>query len=86
MLFAVLTDNFNELKNLIEQGAKVNVKARNDITPLHAAASMGHRDTVELLINKSAEVHAKSSKDGSTPQDFAVREGRQDVADTLSRH
>lgn len=74
------------VNTLIEQGAEVNAKARDNITPLHAAASMGHQDTVELLINKGAEVHAKSSKDGSTPQDFAVRKGYQDIADTLSRY
>jgi Ankyrin repeats (3 copies)/Ankyrin repeat len=74
------------INTLIEQGAEVNAKARDNITPLHAAAIMGHLDTVELLINRGAEVHVKSSKDGSTPQDFAVRGGHQDVTDALSRY
>ncbi len=77
----------NEIVNaLLAEGADVDAKARDNITPLHVAASMGHTDTVELLINSGAEVFSKSSKDGSTPEDFANREGHQDVSDFLSRY
>ena len=74
------------VNTLIAEGADLNAKAKDNITPLHTAASMGHTDTVELLINSGAEAHARSSKDGSTPEDFATREGHQDVADFLSRY
>jgi hypothetical protein len=77
----------NEIvRALIAAGADVNAKAKDNITPLHTAASMGHADTVELLINSGAKAHARSSKDGSTPEDFATREGHQDVSDFLSRY
>ena len=29
-------------------------------TALHCAAERGHKDTVELLINKGADIHQKS--------------------------
>jgi len=77
----------NEIvRALIAVGADVNAKAKDNITPLHTAASMGHADTVELLINSGAAAHARSSKDGSTPEDFATREGHQDVSELLSRY
>lgn len=77
----------NEIvRALIAAGADVNAKAKDNITPLHAAASMGSGETVELLINSGAEAHARSSKDGSTPQNFAIREGHQDVSELLSRY
>ncbi len=77
----------NEIvRTLIAAGADVNAKAKDNITPLHTAASMGHADIVEFLINSGAEAHAKSSKDGSTPEDFATREGHQDVSELLSRY
>lgn len=76
----------NIVDTLIAAGAEVNIQAKDNVTPLHAAASMGRQDTVELLINHGAEVHARSSKDALTPQDFAIREGHQDVADFLSRY
>jgi hypothetical protein len=70
---------------LIENGAEVNVKAKDNITPLHSAAVKGNLDTVEVLISNGADVQASSSKDGSTPEDFARREGHQSVVDLLSR-
>jgi len=71
---------------LIAAGADVNAKAKDNITPLHTAASMGHQGIIELLINNGAEVCIKSSKEGLTPQDFAMHYGYQDVADFLSSY
>lgn len=69
---------------LIAAGADVKAQAKDNVTPLHAAASMGHADTVELLVKSGAKVHAKTSKDGETPRDFATRYGYQDVFKILS--
>jgi ankyrin repeat protein len=41
-------------------------------TPLHEAAMEGHREIVELLISKDADVNVKSA-DGTTPLHFAAR-------------
>ena len=71
---------------LIENGADVNAEAKDNLTPLHSAAVGGNLDTVELLLNNGAEPRAGSSKDGSTPEDFARREGHQAVIDLLSEY
>ena len=50
-------------------------------TPLHDAAYAGHKETVELLIAKGADVNAKD-EDGDTPLVYAEGE----IADLLRKH
>ena len=40
-------------------GADVNAKAKDDYTPLHAAAKEGHKAVAELLLANKADVNAK---------------------------
>lgn len=58
----------------------VDIEARNQDgwTPLHAAASNGHRSTLEFLLSRSAILEAKDES-GETPCHKAVRKGRDDV-------
>jgi ankyrin repeat protein len=70
---------------LIEQGADINAKNKNSLTPLHAAAMAGDRDTVALLINKGADVNAKS-KDGLTPLHMASQQNHREVVELLRKH
>ncbi len=51
-------------------------------TPLHWAASRGHKEIVELLIAKGANVNAKN-KYGTTPLDMA---NDRETADLLRKH
>ena len=44
--YAALTGNLNRVKELLEQGADVNVKAREDWTLLHSAARSGNLELV----------------------------------------
>ena len=70
-------------------------------TPLHWAASHGHRDVVELLLANGADVNAKSEttvvlsepslgtyqvNGGSTPYHMAEAKGHKDVAELLRQH
>ena len=55
------------------EGADVNAKDKYEWTPLHRAASEGHRDIVELLIAKGADVNAKDWDD-ETPLDWAIKQ------------
>ena len=52
-------------------------------TPLHSAAHWGHKETVELLINKGANVNAKDSKHKETPLYNAASAGHRQVAELL---
>ena len=54
-------------------------------TPLHWAASHGHKEIAELLIAAGADVNAKS-KYGRTPLDYAVKYKRTEIASLLRKH
>jgi len=58
---------------------------RLDWTPLLWAACQGHKEVVELLIAKGADVNAKMM-DGKTPLDYAVHFIYTKTADLLRKH
>ena len=53
------------IKALLADGARVNAKAENAVTPLHVAA-YGHVRAVEALLAAGANVHARTDN-GITP-------------------
>jgi ankyrin repeat protein len=59
----------------------VNAKSDDGWTPLHLAAARGHKEIVEQLIAKGADVNAKTIN-GITPLDYAEGE----IADLLRKH
>ena len=46
---------------LLANKADINAKANNGWTPLHQAATAGHKGLVELLLANKAEVNAKNN-------------------------
>ncbi len=65
LLEAVQNKNMQEAEKLILDGADVNEKGKNNMTPLIYAADMGYVDMVALLLKKGAEVNAQT-EDGIT--------------------
>ena len=61
----------------------MNAKGENGATPLIPAAATGHKEVVELLIAKGADVNAKP-EDGATPLDWAKR--HPETAALLRKH
>jgi ankyrin repeat protein len=59
---------------LLANKAEVNAKNLNGTTPLHVAASMGHKEIAESLLAHKADVNARD-KDGLTPLGVAVQCG-----------
>jgi len=55
------TEDADLLRNLLEKGAEVNVKAFVGITPLHQAAMGGHIEGAKVLIEHGANLNARSS-------------------------
>ncbi|MEK6832593.1 MAG: ankyrin repeat domain-containing protein [Nanoarchaeota archaeon] len=70
----ILPEKRRELVNiLITNGADVNaVHSSNGYTPLHIAASHGHKDAVAMLLLAGANVNIKTYN-GETPLDLAVK-------------
>ncbi|MGY8732999.1 MAG: ankyrin repeat domain-containing protein [Pirellulales bacterium] len=79
---AARRDDIVAVKQHLAAGTDVNAKASNG-TPLHLAATFGHKEIAELLIDKGADVNAVGGLLGWTPLHWAAREGRKEVAELL---
>ena len=85
---AAACGNVEELKSLIAQGADVN--GREDVlllyTPLYHAAKNGHKEMVDLLLAKGAQVDVRRGFSGGTPLGYAAEEGHKEIAELLIAH
>ncbi len=68
--------------SLIAEGAGVNARTRDGMTPLHQAARWGQKAVAELLLAKDASVDARDVS-GCTPLYYAVSRGKIEVAELL---
>jgi ankyrin repeat protein len=57
--------NIEQIKELIDKGADINVKDKNGWTPLRNVAFIGRSATAKLLIDKGADVNASDLKGNS---------------------
>ena len=64
--FAVRLNRPEMVKLLIQEGAAVNIRDGDDLTPLHIASWYGNLEMVKLLIESGADIRA-TSNDGRTP-------------------
>ncbi len=83
---AVMNGNIDEVQWQLDAGVDVNEESSNGLTPLHYAASAGHNDIVELLIERGANVNATDSGKGATPLDYAHWGDHEEVIETLNAH
>ena len=69
--------------------AEVNVNAIGGFfrrTALHFAAEEGHKEIVELLISKGADMNEKEEEYSNTPVDFAARRKHTTIVELLRKH
>lgn len=81
---AVKAGNIEKIRTLINNGADVNYVFRPEefaYTPLHMAAYYAKNETIELLVNKGANINCYSLE-GKTPLDLA--EERHNRENTVS--
>merc|ERR1712037_1021524 len=81
---AARADNADEAIRILSSGmVNVNCRVRHfDVTPLHGAASQGHKEMVKLLIESGADPNV-ADIDGGRPLHWAVRNGHVEVAQLL---
>ena len=80
---AAVQGQLEQVKELLQ--SKANIEARNgDLlqTPLHLAAENGHRELVELLLEKNAKIEAKR-RDTQTPLHLAAENGHRELVELL---
>ncbi|XP_054269206.1 tyrosine-protein kinase Shark [Macrosteles quadrilineatus] len=85
--YACQTNLPNTVRLLVESG-KANVQIRNPNTgcvPLHEAASRGHRDVVQVLLNLHAPLRPRDGEN-QTPFDLATFGGHNSTAQLLANH
>jgi hypothetical protein len=67
---------------LISNGAKVNAKSNDGLTPLHVAVYHGKIEIINLLVSKGADIDARDNN-GFTPLHMAVGRGNIEIAKIL---
>lgn len=83
-IFKAIEDgNAEEARRLIEEDASV-IESTDGfgLTPLRWAAFYGHKDIVELLLNRGAKINPKE-KGGRTPLYWAAKQGHMEVVELL---
>ena len=68
-------ENSENLIAILEHGAEVDVRDRDDDTPLHEAARSGKPDHISILVDAGADLAARDKPHGGTALHWAARYG-----------
>lgn len=80
LLLAAAANRVDTLAELLAAGADVNEHHRDGYTALHAAAVLGHAETVAFLLDRGADPHVHETAHGDTPAGKARWRGHHEVA------
>ena len=81
---AVLANNTDDVRRLLDRGVDVNVVIANGTTPLHVAAAEAKIQVAALLVSRGANVDARQ-RNGWSPIMFAAQTGCVEIAELLVR-
>lgn len=82
LIDAAAEGNTKKTQELLDRGANIETRARDDWTPLTIAACNGHYEIVKLLLDRGAKVNAKEGG-GHTPLFWAKKYNHQKVIKLL---
>lgn len=82
---AVKENNVTDVEKLINEGASLNAKSSDNVTPLHYATWKGYTKIVDILIKQEANPNAVG-KGGCTPLHYASKFSHFDIVKTLLGH
>ena len=76
--------DIDALRKFLDAGGDVNIKDKLGFNPLHCASIFGHKETVELLIDRGADVNAVAMRGGrGTPLSYAASWGHVEIVELL---
>ena len=85
-LHAVENGDLEQVKEALGKGADVDVTDNIGQTALMAASRKGHKAMVKLLLDKGADVNAKTKMYGWTALKAAAMEGHEEIVEVLKKH
>lgn len=89
LIQAAKNNDVSKIKELLSQGADINVSDEKNLTPLHSAAFFNKNDshytTIELLLMSGADVNARTAL-GNTPIYYSVNKGNVKTVKLLLNH
>jgi len=80
---AAIKDDVDTIRSLIEAGEKVSVCDISDVTPLHFACRVGKTAAAEALLEKKADISARTSDAGRMPLHAAAEKGTSKIVEML---
>jgi len=84
MCNAASEGKLEDLKNIINTNNNISLaECPNKLTPLYMASFNGHKEVVEFLLEKGADVNQGITEDGATPLIAALESGHLDVFNLL---
>jgi len=88
LLYAIMINDSNTAKKLLDEGMDINKPFQRGWTFLHLAAQKNRVEIAEMLISKGARVNVRNGKDGqgSTPLEVAVSRKHNEMAEMLRKH
>jgi ankyrin repeat protein len=73
LIEAIRLREIDQVRTLLdEDGSLIKARDESGATALHYAAFDGHREIVELLLDRGAEINSRDSQFGATPAGWAI--------------
>ena len=85
LTWAVINNDINKVKSLLERGAHVDMPNKDGFTPLITAALYNNLNMVKILLEYKADANAED-KQGGTPLAYAIMHKNLDIVTELLNH